>query len=138
MRWILASIVVLASVGELAAQGKGIRLWNLTTATISGFQLSPAGKTDWGSNQTLNDKDKEVDHDERLRITGVEPGRYDAKVSYRGSEAMLRAGHRDQGGCGILDCRQGSEGLHQVMFRRPAWWRRCRPCRWRADIRSAI
>ena len=69
-----------------AAQGKGIRLWNLTTATISGFQLSPAGKTDWGPNQTLNDKDKEVDHDERLRITGVEPGRYDAKVSYRGSK----------------------------------------------------
>jgi hypothetical protein len=84
MRWVLASIVVLASVGELAAQGKGIRLWNLTTATISGFQLSPAGKTDWGPNQTLNDKDKEVDHDERVRITGVEPGRYDAKVSYRG------------------------------------------------------
>jgi hypothetical protein len=67
---------------ELMAQGKGIRLWNLTTATISGFQLAPAGKNDWGANQTLNDKDKEVDHDERLRITGIEPGRYDAKVSY--------------------------------------------------------
>ena len=65
-----------------ADKGKGIRLWNLTTATISGFQLSPAGKDAWGPNQTLNDKDKEVDHDERLRITGVEPGRYDAKVSY--------------------------------------------------------
>ena len=69
--------------GSAIAQGKGIRFWNLTTATISGFQLSPAGKNDWGPNQTLNDKDKEVDHDERLRITGVEPGRYDAKVSYR-------------------------------------------------------
>lgn len=69
--------------GSAMAQGKGIRLWNLTTATISGFQLSPAGKNEWGANQTLNDKDKEVDHDERLRITGVEPGRYDAKVSYR-------------------------------------------------------
>src|SRR5215468_4389717 len=68
--------------GQLHAQGKGIRLWNLTTATISGFQLSPVGKNEWGPNQTLNDKDKEVDHDERLRITGVEPGRYDAKVSY--------------------------------------------------------
>jgi hypothetical protein len=67
------------------AQGKGIRFWNLTTATISGFQLSPAGKDSWGANQTLNDKDKEVDHDERLRITGVEPGRYDAKVNYRDS-----------------------------------------------------
>jgi len=87
MRWILASIaLLLASAGGLAAQGKGIRLWNLTTATISGFQLSPAGKNEWGPNQTLNDKDKEVDHDERLRITGVEPGRYDAKVSYAGSK----------------------------------------------------
>jgi uncharacterized lipoprotein YmbA len=76
---------------ELAAQSqaKGIRLWNLTTATISGFQLSPAGKTEWGPNQALNDKDGEVDHDERLHIIGVEPGRYDAKVSYRNSRQCL-------------------------------------------------
>jgi hypothetical protein len=85
MRWILASVALLASSGELAAQGKGVRLWNLTTATISSFQLSPAGKNTWGVNQTLNDKDKEVDHDERLRITNVEPGRYDAKVGYPNS-----------------------------------------------------
>jgi hypothetical protein len=76
-------LVAMMLPGAAVAQGKGIRLWNLTTATISGFQLSPAGKNDWGPNQTLNDRDKEVDHDERLRITGVEPGRYDAKVSYR-------------------------------------------------------
>ena len=96
MRWVLASSValLLASAGELAAQGKGkgIRLWNLTTSTISGFQLSPAGKDAWGPNQTLNDKDKEVDHDERLRITGVEPGLYDAKVSYRDSRQCLVRG----------------------------------------------
>jgi len=89
IRWIVTSLasiaLLLAGGGELVAQGKGIRLWNLTTSTISGFQLSPVGKNDWGANQTLNDKDKEVDHDERLRITGVEPGRYDAKVSYPGS-----------------------------------------------------
>src|SRR3954465_8567092 len=72
--------------GSAMAQGKGIRFWNLTTATVSSFQLSPAGKDDWGANQTLNDKDKEVDHDVRLRITGVEPGRYDAKVGYRDSK----------------------------------------------------
>src|SRR5258708_19724873 len=84
MRWTLASVaLLLASGDELAAQGKGMRFWNLTTATISSFQLSPAGKDTWGPNQTLNDKDKEVDHDERLRITNVEPGRYDAKVGYR-------------------------------------------------------
>ncbi|MEO8319226.1 MAG: hypothetical protein ABJA75_21060 [Bradyrhizobium sp.] len=84
-------LVALALPSPLLAQakGKGIRLWNLTTATMSGFQLSTAGKTDWGPNQTLNDRDKEVDHDERLRITGVEPGRYDAKVSYRDSRQCL-------------------------------------------------
>lgn len=79
----IIAILLIVTPGELVAQGKGIRLWNLTTSTISGFQLSPSGKTEWGPNQTLNDKDKEVDHDERLRITGIEPGRYDAKVSYR-------------------------------------------------------
>jgi hypothetical protein len=90
LRTLLAvAVLLLAAAGELAAQGKGIRLWNLTTATISSFQLSPAGKNSWGANQTLNDKDKEVDHDERLRITNVEPGRYDAKVGYPNSRQCL-------------------------------------------------
>ena len=90
MRWILASVaLLLASASELAAQGKGIRFWNLTTATISSFQLSPAGKDTWGPNQALNDKDKEVDHDERLRITSTEPGRYDAKIGYRNSKQCI-------------------------------------------------
>jgi hypothetical protein len=75
--------IVLPSWAMAQNKGKGIRFWNLTTSTISNFQLSPAGKNEWGPNQTLNDKDKEVDHDERLRITGAEPGRYDAKVGYR-------------------------------------------------------
>jgi hypothetical protein len=85
------AILLFAAPGALLAQtkGKGVRLWNLTTATISGFQLSPAGKNEWGPNQTLNDKDKEVDHDERLRITGVEPGRYDAKVTYRDAKTCV-------------------------------------------------
>jgi hypothetical protein len=90
IRWTLApAALLLASAYELAAQGKGIRFWNLTTATISSFQLSPAGKDTWGPNQTLNDKDKEVDHDERLRITSTEPGRYDAKIGYRNSKQCI-------------------------------------------------
>lgn len=84
MRWILAlAALLLAGSAQLAAQGKGIRFWNLTTQTVANFQLSPTGKDAWGPNQTLNDRDKEVDHDERLSITGIEPGRYDAKISYR-------------------------------------------------------
>ena len=90
--WIAAAAAALllsTTPGQLQAAGKGIRLWNLTTATITGFELSPAGKSEWGPNQTLNDKDKEVDHDERLRITGAEPGRYDARVSYAGGKQCL-------------------------------------------------
>jgi hypothetical protein len=91
IRWILAAALFLAGAGQIAAQGKGIRFWNLTTATVSGLQLSPAGKNNWGPNLTVNDKDGEVDHDERLRITGVEPGRYDARITYRDQrECMVR------------------------------------------------
>ena len=112
MRWILAVALLFAGAGDLAAQskGKGIRLWNLTTETISGFQLSPAGKDAWGPNQTLNDKDKEVDHDERLRIMGVEPG----QLSRR--KAVRRPQYRNQGRCGVLDRGQGPEGLQQVIL----------------------
>jgi hypothetical protein len=94
-RWMLGMLAMLAvalsltSADALAAQGKGIRFWNLTSATVSGLQFSLAGTENWGPNQTLNDKDKEVDHDERLRITGVEPGRYDARISYRDKRQCL-------------------------------------------------
>jgi hypothetical protein len=93
MRKLLILIAfVLAGSAELKAQGKGIRFWNLTTATVSSFQLSPATKDTWGPNLTLNDKDKEVDHDERLRITGVDPGRYDAKIGYPNGRVCFARG----------------------------------------------
>ncbi len=75
---IMITIFILPNV-SYAAEGKGIRFWNLTAATITSLQLSPAGKKEWGPNQTENDKDHSVDHDERLKITGVEPGVYDVK-----------------------------------------------------------
>jgi hypothetical protein len=84
--------MLLTSSAELWAQGKGVRFWNLTTATVSSFQLSPATKDAWSANLTLSDKDKEVDHDERLRITGVEPGRYDAKIGYRNGRICFARG----------------------------------------------
>jgi hypothetical protein len=91
---IITAMLVVAAAGAAHAQGKagkGIRLWNLTTATISSFQLSAAGQNKWSANLTLADKDKEVDHDERLRIAGIEPGRYDAKVGYPdGRQCLVR------------------------------------------------
>jgi hypothetical protein len=65
--------------------------WNLTRYTISEFYLAPAGTTTWGPNQCKNDKDGTVDPDERLRITGVAPGAYDAKlVDVSGRTCVVR------------------------------------------------
>jgi len=63
------------------AMAKATRFWNLTLYTVTSLQLSPAGKQDWGHNQCKNDRDGTVDHDERLTITGVKNGRYDAKLA---------------------------------------------------------
>ena len=43
--------------------------------------MAPAGTDKFGPNQCANDRDNEVDHDERLRLTGVTPGRYDVQVT---------------------------------------------------------
>jgi len=75
----VAAVVMLSLSGTLAADRKPTRFWNLTAHTIVTLQMSPAGKDTWGRNQCDNDKDHEVDHDERLRITDIEPGRYDVR-----------------------------------------------------------
>jgi hypothetical protein len=76
-----AVITLAIGVGEASAQGRPTRFWNLTQHTISEFSLAPAGTTKWGPNQCKNDKDGTVDTDERLRITGVAAGTYDAKLT---------------------------------------------------------
>jgi hypothetical protein len=79
---IMLVILALAATSSLAsAESRPTRFWNLTRYTISEFYLAPAGTTNFGPNQCKNDKDGTVDHDERLRITGVEPGSYDAKLT---------------------------------------------------------
>src|SRR4051794_30229038 len=64
-----------------AQDHRGTRLWNLTLYTLTNVQLSPAGQNAWGKNQCENDQDGTVDHDERLRITGIADGRYDVKLA---------------------------------------------------------
>lgn len=73
-------VLALAATSAVAfAQSGATRFWNLTQNTISEFYLAPAGTTNFGPNQCKNDKDGTVDHDERLRITGIQTGTYDAK-----------------------------------------------------------
>jgi hypothetical protein len=79
----MARVVVLAAfvLGfiPVGASAKDTRFWNLTANTITSLQLSPPGKNEWGRNQTDNDNDHTVDHDERLKITDTATGVYDAK-----------------------------------------------------------
>jgi hypothetical protein len=75
-----AAFALIIAVPSVLAQERPARFWNLTRHTISEFYLAPAGTTNWGDNQCKNDKDGTVDSDERLRITGVSKGMYDAKL----------------------------------------------------------
>ena len=56
-----------------------VRLWNLTAQTITSVFLAPAGSESYGPDQCRNERGH-VAPDERLRITGLSPGRYDAKL----------------------------------------------------------
>jgi hypothetical protein len=84
LRKIAVTIALALTVSVAQAQSQkrsGMRFWNLTLYTLTSLQFSPPGQNTWGKNQCENDDDKTVDHDERLRITGLTPGRYDAKLA---------------------------------------------------------
>jgi hypothetical protein len=79
------------SAGAAESKAKGIRFWNLTSSTVRTLQLSPAGQEAWGPNQCANDPDGSVDHDERLRITGVPAGRYDVRLVNDAGTCVVRS-----------------------------------------------
>lgn len=64
-----------------AVAAKPTRFWNLTEATVTKVELAPAGTDRWGADQAKNDKDGTVDHDERVKITGVAAGKYDVRLA---------------------------------------------------------
>src|SRR4051812_21526661 len=84
MRGTLALISVLVGIAVApAAQTaeKPTRLWNLTLYTVSELYLAPAGSEKWSKDQTDNEEEGTVEHDERMEITGVENGSYDVKFT---------------------------------------------------------
>jgi hypothetical protein len=78
----IAAALMLLSVAPAIAADKPTRFWNLTSSTVTELRLAPAGADTFGDNQCLNDPDREVDHDERLKIMNVASGQYDAKVGF--------------------------------------------------------
>jgi hypothetical protein len=75
----VAAALIFTPSSTFAAE-RPTRFWNLTRHTIAEFYLAPTGTTSWGENQCRNDKDGTVESDERLRITGIGSGIYDARL----------------------------------------------------------
>lgn len=78
-RVLLALTLVCAAAS--AHDARPMQFWNLTKNTVQHLYLAPAGSTHWSKDQCTNDPDGSVDPDERLRLTGVQPGRYDVRLS---------------------------------------------------------
>jgi hypothetical protein len=74
------------------AAAKDTRFWNLTSSTVKSLELSPAGAGTFGPNQCVNDPDGAVDHDERLKVTGVRTGTYDARLTLANGRVCMAKG----------------------------------------------
>jgi hypothetical protein len=74
------------------AMAKDTRFWNLTASTVQSLELAPAGTSAFGPNQTTNDPDGAVDHDERLKVTGVKSGAYDARLKLADGRICMAKG----------------------------------------------
>ena len=66
-----------------------LRFWNLTSVTITRLVLAPAGSGAFGPDQCANDRDGAVDHDERLRLAEITPGRYDVQLTTKPGRICL-------------------------------------------------
>jgi hypothetical protein len=88
MRVALIVLVSILAAGHASA-AKPTRFWNLTANTVTKLEMAPSGTDRWGEDQAKNDKDGSVDHDERLKVTGVTTGTYDVRLSDSKGRACL-------------------------------------------------
>ncbi len=87
-----AVLVACAGLWRPADAATRFSVFNETTNTdFSELYLAPSGTTAWGANQTLNDRDRVLDHSERLPLSGVAAGIYDVRiVDTKGRACVLR------------------------------------------------
>ncbi len=95
-RAILVGVAAVLLAGPAAA--KDTRFWNLTSSTVKSLELAPAGTSTFGPNQCANDPDGEVDHDERIKVTGVKTGPYDARLKLADGRACMAKGVQIEAG----------------------------------------
>jgi hypothetical protein len=87
-----------ASVLAQPATAKDTRFWNLTSSTVTSLELAPAGTSAFGPNQCANDPDGAVDHDERVKVTGVATGAYDARLKLADGRTCMSKSVRIEAG----------------------------------------
>ena len=80
------------------AAAKDTRFWNLTSSTVKSLELAPAGTSAFGPNQCANDPDGAVDHDERVKVTGVTTGAYDARLTLADGRVCMAKAVRIEAG----------------------------------------
>ncbi|WP_448190587.1 hypothetical protein [Azospirillum sp. sgz301742] len=91
MRRIAILAVLVTAALTTSAQAQTLKFWNLTSDVITELKLAKPGSNAWGKNQTLNDKDKTVEPDERLKLSDVTPGTWDVSVkNKKGRTCILR------------------------------------------------
>ena len=92
---LLSALAILLAAPAIA---KDTQFWNLTSSTVKSLELAPAGASTFGPNQTTNDPDGAVDHDERLKIKGVATGAYDARLKLAdGRQCTVKGLHVEAG-----------------------------------------
>jgi hypothetical protein len=91
VRPLVLGLFAMLAIDGTATAADRMTFWNLTSSTLAGLSLAPAGSAAFGPNQCANDRDGTVDHDERLRLTGIDPGRYDVRTTdKKGRVCMAR------------------------------------------------
>jgi hypothetical protein len=94
----LGALGVAAMLLAAPANAKDTQFWNLTSSTVKLLELAPTGTSAFGPNQTKNDPDGAVDHDERLKVTGVKTGAYDARLKLADGRECMAKGLRIEAG----------------------------------------
>ena len=113
--WLSVAFATVTSVSAAFAAEPPMRFWNTTSVEIDELYLAHPHTDAWGPNQTLNDKDKSVDADERLALSGVKPGRCGRQAQGRQRVGrVVRNVEVKAGGKYALDSGQAAHRLRAV------------------------
>jgi hypothetical protein len=73
--------LVLGCSAAIAADDKPLLFLNRAGETMVKLQFSPAGAAKWGADQTQYEDDKQIEHNEKITLRDVKPGRYDVRFT---------------------------------------------------------